>query len=99
MITKNAYEEFFRYHEFLRTDGKGWLNASETISTCTVTIADKATGTDASGAMISDVAPYNNTAVRYKLKAGAAGTIYIIKIQITSSNNQKFEDTLELKVI
>mgnify|MGYP001562312258 FL=1 len=41
----------------------------------------------------------NKAIVRYKIKAGIAGTLYIIRIRVTTSNNQNFEDTLELKVI
>lgn len=101
MISKTSYEEIFRYHEFYRSDGKGWLTASETIITAAVTAKEKDTGADVSAAMISDVAPYGSplTKVKYKLKAGTADKVYIITIQITTSNNQKFEDNIGCYVV
>lgn len=99
MITKTAYEEFFRYHEFKRPDGKGWLADEETISTAAVTIIEKETGQDVSASMVSSVSTYGNTKVKYMLKAGAAGKTYIATIKITTSTGQKFEDALEIKVI
>jgi len=99
MIAKSAYEEFFRYHEFKRPDGKGWLGDEETASTAAVTIFEKDSGQDLSASMISAVSPYGNTKVKYMIKAGTAGKIYTIKIKITTSMGQKFEDTLDFKVI
>jgi hypothetical protein len=99
MILKKSYEEFFRYHEFKRDDGNGWLGDSETILAATVTAKERDTGMDVSASMISDVAPYNNTQVEYKLKAGTAGKIYVLTIQVATSTGQKFEDSLEAGVV
>lgn len=98
LINKTVYEEIFRYHEFKRADGRGWLNTSETITSCTVTITEEDTGTDVSGSMISNVSAYTNTKVKYKLLAGESGKFYIIKIKIVSSNAQNMEDRLQLYV-
>ncbi len=101
MIVKTAYEQFWQYHEFHRSDDQGWLNESETITSAAVTVANKATGTDVSSSMVSDATPYGTpaTKVAYWLKGGTAGTNYIITIKIVTSNGQKFEDRVELRVI
>jgi hypothetical protein len=99
-ISKRAYEEIFRYHQFCRSDGAGWLNASGTLTgTPTVTVEEAGSGTDRTSEMISNVAVYDSTQVVYLLKAGATNTIYIITIRVVSSNGQKFEDRIELKVL
>jgi hypothetical protein len=98
MITKTVYEEFFRYHEFRRADSQGWLNESETLSSCEVKCHEKDTDADKSSAMVSDAGVYNNTKVKYKLKAGESGKLYYITIKAVTSNSQKFEDRLDLAV-
>lgn len=98
-IEKSVYEEPFRYHQFKRADGRGWLNELETVSTCTVTITEKATGDDVSSTMVANVAAYASTCVRYQLLGGVAGRVYTIDIRCVTSNTQKFEDKIELKVI
>lgn len=90
-IEKTAYEELFRYHEFLRRDQKGWLASGETISSADVT----ASGT---GLTISDISIYNNTAVKFKISAGNAGTVYVVSVKIVSSSTQKFEDKIEISI-
>ncbi len=91
---KYPYEEFFRYHEF-----SPWLAEGETVSTPAVIVTERDTGDDKSSSMVSDVGPYGTTKARYMLKAGEKGKYYNIAIQITTSNNQKFEDRLQLQVI
>ncbi len=98
-IEKTAYEEIFRTCEFKRPDGQGWLNDTETISTAAVLAVEKVTGTDVSATMISDVAPYNSTQVKYKLKAGVFGKIYYIKVRGATSNGQKLEEIFEVRII
>ena len=49
--------------------------------------------------MASDVAPYNSTQVRYKLKVGTFGKTYYIRVRGLSSNGQKFEEVFELRII
>lgn len=100
-IEKRSWEDYFRYHQFRRTDGRGWLNSSETIASVnSVTCREKDTGTDSTAAMISDEAVYSgdNTSVLYKLKGGTPGIVYVINFKITSSNGQKFEDELEVLI-
>ncbi len=98
-IEKPAYNEEFRTCQFRRTDGQGQLNSTETVSSAEVVCAERNTGVDTTSAMISDVAPYSQTYVRYKLKAGAAGTVYILSVRCTTSNGQKLEEKFLLKVI
>jgi hypothetical protein len=101
IITKQAYEEFWRYHNFLRSDGNGWLAVGETVSTCTVLVKEKITGTDVSATMVSGVVPDGTpvTRVKYYLKGGVSGTTYIIEIRCVTSTGQKFEDEIEVKVL
>lgn len=101
IITKQAYEEFWRYHEFLRSDNKGWLASGETVSTCAVLVKDKASGEDVSATMVSGAVPNGTpqTQVKYYLKGGVAGTTYIVEIRIVTSTGQKFEDEIEVKVL
>ena len=92
-ITKTNYEEFYRYHDFA-----DWLDGTETISSCEVKIYERDTGTDVSSTLVSNVI-CQTPKVIYKLKGGTAGKLYTIKIKITSSTGQKFEDWMELKVL
>lgn len=99
-ITKYSAEEFFRYHEFRRSDGQGWLNESETLTgTPTVTVTEKVAGTDVSSGMVSAVAVYDNTKVRYILKGGTTRVSYYVTVTAQTSNGQTFEDRLELQVL
>lgn len=98
-IEKYSYEELFRYHQFLRADGQGGLNDLETVDTCEVVVTEKATGDDVSSTMVANVAAYASTCVRYQLLAGDAGRMYTIAIRIVTSNGQKLEDRIELKVL
>ena len=99
-VVKRESEEFYRYHEFQRSDGKGWLGTGETITTCdSVKTYEQDTDTETSSSMISDVAvDTDTTRCKYKLKAGTSGKEYYIKIRIISSTGQKFEDVLTLEV-
>lgn len=98
VIDKYPNESIFRYHQFRRPDGRGWLNESETLAgTPTVTSTDQSTG-EAQPSMISNVAIYNQTQVLYRLTGGTAGKTYMITITVTSSNGQIFEDRLLLTV-
>lgn len=100
LITKYPYEEHFRYHQFRRADGSGWLGSIETLTgTPAVTVKEVSSGVDRTPEMISNVAVYDTTQVIYFLKGGTANTLYIITIQVVSSEGQKFEDHLELKVL
>ena len=98
-IEKAAYEEMWRYIQFQRADGDGWITEGETISSCTVTIIDLADGSNTSTAMKSDATPYSNTKIKFFLKAGTAGHNYLITIKIVTSNSQKFEARQLLKVV
>lgn len=99
MIEKTVYEEIFRTCEFKRPDGQGWLNDLETITTCEVKCYEAGVGTDVSATMLSDVAVYNTTQVKYKLKAGEAGKQYYLKVRATTSNGQKMEAVFQMKVV
>ncbi|MBC7964228.1 MAG: hypothetical protein H7Y05_14950 [Steroidobacteraceae bacterium] len=98
-IEKPAYNEEWRSCEFRRPDGKGPLNELETVqSVVSVTCAERDSGTDRTATMIASAAVYNNTQVRYQLLAGVAGMVYVRTIRIVSSNGQKLEDKMAIKV-
>ena len=99
VIEKPAYNEEFRTCEFLRPDGQGQLNGSEIVSSAAVLCLDRSTGADMSAAMISTVAPYNSTQVRYKVIGGTAGKVYILRVRGVTSNGQKLEEPFELRII
>jgi len=99
IIEKTAYEELFRTCEFKRPDAQGWLNALETIASAEVIVIERGTGTDVSATMVSDVAPYNSTQVKYKLKGGVSGKRYDIRVKGITSNSQKFEEVFELRLL
>lgn len=98
MLTKTAYEEFFRYHQFRRSDGLGWLNSDETLQSASVVVIDSS-GMDRSAEMVSGVAVYGGSSVIYRLKGGNAGEVYNIGVRAATSNGQRFEDGLILKVL
>jgi len=98
MLIKTAYEEFFRYHQFRRSDGLGWLNSDETLLSASVVVMDS-NGADRSAEMVSGAAVYGTDSVIYKLKGGTAGEVYNIGVRAVTSNGQKFEDGLMLKVV
>lgn len=100
---KTPYEEFYRYHDFYRTDGKGWLASGEVITTITsIASYNKISGTETTSTMISDtsITDGNATASRviYRIKAGTASMNYLIKIKIVTSAGRKFEDWVEFAV-
>lgn len=100
-IEKTSYEEIFRYHEFLRPDGGGWLSTGETLSSVSMT-ATTEVGVDATSTIIDSavVYPTGGTAVKYKLKGGVLGTTYLLNIKVVTSTGQKFEDgSLQLLIV
>lgn len=98
-IDKPAWNEEYRACEFRRPDGRGPLNSTETVqSVVSVTCKERDTGTDRTATMIANTAVYNNTQVKYQLLGGTAGTTYIRTIRIISSNGQKLEDSMAIKV-
>jgi uncharacterized protein YndB with AHSA1/START domain len=100
-IEKTSYEEIFRYHEFSRPDGNGWLSTGEYLSSVTMTATDEAGG-DVTSTIIDSamVSPTNGTKVRYKLKGGTLGSIYTLNIKVVTSAGQKFEDdSLQLTIV
>jgi uncharacterized protein YxeA len=105
-FSKYATEEFYRYHEFKRTDGRGWLTTGEIIHTdvtdYTVKCYDRDTSTETSTTMISDVSVIDGNAtrsrVKYKVKDGTAGKSYFLKITIVTSAGQTFIDEVDLNV-
>jgi hypothetical protein len=105
-ITKTSTEIIPQYHEFMRTDGNGWLAANETIGTqatdYTVKCYERDTLTETSSTMISNVAVADGNATRsrvtWKINAGTAGKSYLIKITINTSAGYTFEDWVYLAV-
>jgi len=100
IITKRPYEGFWRYHEFRRSDGNGWLALGETVVTASVVVTDS-TGQDVSGAMVSGVTPNGTpaTQVKYYITGGNSGNTYTVEVRIVTSLAQKFEDSFEVKVL
>jgi len=94
MLEKPAYNEEFRTLDFSLQ-----LAAGETISSATVTIVDNSTGSDCSADMIASVAPYNSTMVKYTLKGGTTGQVYLRTFRITTSTGQKLEERVALRVV
>ena len=94
MLEKPAYNEEFRTLDFSLQ-----LASGETISSATVTISELHTGIDTSATMISGVAPYNSTSVKYKLSGGTADTTYQRIIRVVTSTGQKLEEQLQVKVV
>lgn len=99
VITKPAYNEEFRTCQFRRSDGQGQLGATETITTASVVCIDRSNDVDTSSTMISDVAPYNNTQVLYKLLGGSIGKTYFLKVRCVTSTSQRLEETFELEIV
>lgn len=97
-IVKAAYEEMFRMCQFKRPDGRGWLEDGVTVSEAAVTVEPDGGG-EPMAEMVSNVAPYDNTQVRYKLIGGTAGAKYLVRIRITTSDGQKLEARAALKVV
>lgn len=98
MITKRPWEETFRTVQFLRPDGGGPLSTEETLTAATVSATQHTTGADSTADLIADVAVYDNTQVRYRLKGGTAGTDYLLIVRVDTSNGQKFEERLTVRV-
>ena len=92
----------FRMFHFTRTDGRGQLTDGETIQSATVTAAHAATGEAVTG-LVSQVAPYDSTAVRYFVDPGAAQLSAGIKIALTftivTSNGQTLTDVLHATLV
>lgn len=98
-FTKYAYEEVFRYYDFERSDSLDGLADGETLSSVTVTCKDTA-GNDCTSAMISNSAVVSSSAKAvYKLKAGTAGTSYIIYVKGVTSEGQKMEGRVTVDVV
>ena len=96
-IEKRVAEQIYRYHQFRRTDGVGWLGTTETIVSEDVVILD-ASNVDLSSTMVDNDAIYNDTQVRYRIKGGESGKNYSVVITVDTSAGNKFEDVLTLKV-
>jgi hypothetical protein len=98
-ITKTDWEKIFRYHEFTRVDGNGWLRDGETISTPSVLCIQVSDNSDQSSAMVDNVSVHaNGTQIIYRLKAGTVDGKYKVKIRAITSDNQELEDVLDLTV-
>lgn len=102
MIEIPAGNKEFRLFHFARPDGRGQLTTGETIQSATVTAAHAATGGAVAG-LVSQVAPYDSTAVRYFVDPGAANLTPRIRIALTftvvTSNGQTLTDTLQAVIV
>lgn len=98
-LDKPAWNEEFRTMEFRRPAGAGQLNADEHITAAEIVVTERRTGADATAAMISDVAPYNQTQVRYMLRGGVRGKSYLMEIRATTSNGQRLTEYRQVNII
>ncbi|RQW89938.1 MAG: hypothetical protein EHM79_02205 [Geobacter sp.] len=89
-IQKSAWEEIVYYFQFRRSDGQGWLNESETLSSAEVLVYDSA-GQDVAASLVSNVAVYADTYVICKFKGGTAGQKYSVCARVVTSNGQKLQ--------
>lgn len=92
----------FRLFHFARLDGRGQLTAGETIQTAAVVATHAATGEAVAG-LVSQVAPYDSTAVRYFVDPGAAelsaGTKIALTFAVVTSNGQTLTDVLHATLV
>ena len=96
-IKKESYEEVFYTHQFRRSDGKGWLGSSETLTDPAVAVLNSAG--EEQEEMVGYVSVVEETKVRYQLKGGDAGKSYTIRIRTETSDGNKFEDNVTLSVL
>lgn len=102
MIEIPVGNEEFRVFNFRRPDGRGQLAEGETIQTAAVVATHAATGEAVAG-LVSQVAPYDSTAVRYFVDPGAANLTPRTRIDLTftvaTSNGQTLTDTLPIAIM
>ena len=102
MIEIPAGNKEFRLFHFTRTDGRGQLTTGETIQTAAVVATHAATG-EAIAGLVSQVAPYDSTAVRYFVDPGAAGLTKRARVALTftviTSNGQTLTDVLQTVIV
>ena len=89
--TKEAWE--IRYLEFDLTDS---LATADTISSITVTIWEGAT--EKTTTMILGTPSFSGAKVYAFVQAGTAGTDYYVRVRVTTTNGEKLEDDLLLRV-
>jgi len=97
-IEKPDYNDEFRTVQFRRPDGKGQLNAEEVITACDILCAERSSGTPVAD-MVSEVAVYDQTQVRYRLKGGSPDKVYLLTVRITTSNGQKLAEKILVRVV
>lgn len=95
---KPSFNKEFRIMEFRRPDGQGQLGPDETIVSATIVATNYKTNEDVTLSMISDVAPYDLTKVRYRLSGGVRGETYLLEVRITTSTQQDLGDYLLVMV-
>jgi hypothetical protein len=97
-IDKPVFNEETRTLQCLRPDGRGQLSPGETVASCEVFCLERATGVDTTETMVSDVTPYDQTQIKYRLKGGVAGKVYNLFFHFVSSHGQKLSDQIVLRV-
>lgn len=101
MITVPPGNSEYRVFHFTRPDGRGQLTEGETIQSATVSAAVYGAVTSVSG-LVSEVAPYDSTAVRYKIDpAGAelvSGAVVTLTFEAVTSNGQTLTDLLDVRI-
>ena len=98
-VPKRAYENFFVYVQFRRSDGNGWLASDEKITgTPTVTVKEKSTGVDTSTTMVDNITAHDDTICKHRLKGGEDKKTYVVDVRIATDKSQNFEYKYEVKV-
>lgn len=101
MIEIPAGNKEFRVFQFVRADGLGQLNGDETVQSATVVAARYPAGASVAN-LVSQVAPYNGTAVRYFVDPAAAelaaGAQIVLTFAIVTSNGQTLTDVLHARI-
>ena len=93
-IDKQTYDEEYRICDF-----SARLSSDETVLACSALIYDDG-GNDVSSSMLAEVTQsFDSKGVHYKLKGGTSLKRYALKIRITTTRNQKFEEPFTVCIL
>lgn len=80
-------------------DFKNYLGAGETISTPTTTSKNLGTGADSSATFLSGASTVSGSQVTHRVIAGTDGDRHRVKIRVTTSAGNTFQDELDVSVV
>lgn len=78
-------------------DGEDTIASGDSISAVGAKVFDDE-GTDVSAAMLEGAPSYTANTVQVQVKAGTAGEDYSLQLKIYTTNGEKIEDDLEVRV-